>query len=168
MDTTLEKVTFADRSTLASMMELYLYEFSVWENTNLNQHGLYGYPYLDYYFTEPKRFAYFIKVEGKLAGFALVCDYCYVREDDALFMAEFFILKKYRNRGIGKKSAIDVIKKHPGKWELTLHPENKGAYPFWYAVIKSVSKQYEIKEQVQGVYDEALATAFLFEVSEMT
>ena len=36
MDTTLEKVTFADRSTLASMMELYLYEFSVWENTDLN------------------------------------------------------------------------------------------------------------------------------------
>ncbi len=164
MSYTIEKVTFIERSTLERLLELYLYEFSSWENTDVNQHGLYGYPYLDYYFTEPKRFAYFIKVDGNLAGFAMVCDYCYVRNDDAFFMAEFFILKKYRNKGIGKLSAIEVIKKHPGSWELTVHPKNTGSHSFWHSVIQAVSKNYEIIENVEGVYEETLASAFLFEV----
>lgn len=55
----------------------------------------------------------------------MVCGFCYVSEDtDTLFMSEFFVMKKYRRQGIGKKAAIEVLQMHPGKWELTVHPNN--------------------------------------------
>lgn len=162
----IERVKEEQREILAHLIELYEYDFSEYENSDVNSYGLYGYSYLDYYWTEKNRYAYFIKVDGKLAGFAMVCGYCYVSKDkETLFMAEFFVMKKYRKQGIGKYTAKEVLKKHPGKWELTVHPNNQISYRFWKGVISEVAKS-EIVEvgQVEDVYDDALATAYLFEV----
>jgi hypothetical protein len=95
----LVRVTEDKVPVLARLLELYEYEFSGFEHTDVNEDGCFGYPYLKIYFTEPKRFAYFIEVDHKLAGFVMVCDYCYVSQDDRLFMAEFFVMKKYRQLG---------------------------------------------------------------------
>ena len=38
---------------------------------DVNVEGNYGYEYLDCYFEEENRYPYFIKVDGKLAGFAI-------------------------------------------------------------------------------------------------
>ena len=154
-----------EKSVLSHLMELYQYDFSDFEGTDVNQYGLYGYTYFDHYWTETKRFPYFFKVDGKLAGFVLVCDYCYVRKDeDALFMAEFFVMKKYRLKGIGKTAAMTVFKNHPGKWELTVHPKNPTSQLFWQRVIKETCSYYEVKTDVKDVYDHHLAHAYLFEV----
>ena len=39
---------------------------------DVNDDGAYGYRYLDHYWTEEGRYAYFIKVSGKLAGFVMI------------------------------------------------------------------------------------------------
>ena len=62
----LVRITLEDREILMNLLEKYLYEFSQYEETEVNVLGLYGYEYLDYYFVEPNRWAYFMKVEGKL------------------------------------------------------------------------------------------------------
>ena len=41
-----------DRDTVMNLLEKYLYEFSQWEKTDVNDKGLYGYEYLDCYFEE--------------------------------------------------------------------------------------------------------------------
>lgn len=41
-----------DRDTMMNLLEKYLYEFSQWEKTDVNDNGLYGYEYLDCYFEE--------------------------------------------------------------------------------------------------------------------
>lgn len=43
-----------DRDTMMNLLEKYLYEFSQWEKTDVNDDGLYGYEYLDCYFEEEK------------------------------------------------------------------------------------------------------------------
>lgn len=159
------RVKEEERLILSHLIELYEYDFSDFEGTDVNSLGLYGYTYLDYYWTEPRRFPYFIKVNGKLAGFAMVCDHCYVSQDKStLFMSEFFVMKKYRGQGVGKQAAINVLKQHPGKWELTVHPSNSISHQFWNRVIKEVSSKYEIIQDVQDVYDHHLAIAYLFHV----
>ena len=93
----------------------------------------------------------------------MVCGFCYVSEDtDTLFMSEFFVMKKYRRQGIGKKAAIEVLQMHPGKWELTIHPNNPVSHKFWKSVIAQVSDT-EIRI-VENVEDDAPATAYLFRV----
>jgi predicted acetyltransferase len=155
-----------EKLILSHLLELYHNEFSDYEGTDVNALGLYGYSYLDYYWTEERRFAYFIKVDGKLAGFAMVCNHCYVSKDPSTnFMAEFFVMRKYRRRGIGKQVAQDVIKRHPGKWELTVHLDNHPSHPFWEQVIQSVCESYEVIQDIENVYERALARAYLFSVS---
>lgn len=155
-----------EKTILSRLIELYEYDFSEFENNDVNSLGLYGYSYLDYYWTEDRRFAYFIKVDGKLAGFVMVCDFCYVSKDrDTLFMSEFFVMKKYRKLGIGKFAAKEVFNMHKGKWELTLHPRNLVATKFWTNVIEECSENnYKIYENIEDVYDDALATAYTFEI----
>ena len=36
-----------DKETLGNLLEKYLYEFSEWEDQDVDGNGLYGYPYLD-------------------------------------------------------------------------------------------------------------------------
>lgn len=160
----LVRVTQEKAAVLARLLELYEYEFSDFEKTDVNEDGLFGYPYLKYYFTEEKRAAYFIEVDDKLAGFVMVCDYCYVTKEDRTFMAEFFVMKKYRNRGIGRQAAFETFKRHKGKWELTVHPNNPVSHHFWESVIHAVDPTYQTIKDVKDVYDNHLAKAFLFEV----
>ena len=57
-----------DRDIMMNLLEKYLYEFSQWEKTDVNDNGLYGDEYLDCYFEENNRCLYFIKVDEKIAG----------------------------------------------------------------------------------------------------
>lgn len=154
------------REILAHLIELYEYDFSEYENSDVNSYGLYGYSYLDYYWTEENRYAYFIKVDSRLAGFVMICDYCYVsKEKGTKSLAEFFVMKKYRRQGVGRYVAKEIFQKHPGKWELTVHPNNPISHKFWNSVISENAKgEIKVVEQVEDVYDKALATAYLFEV----
>ena len=102
----------------------------------MNEHGYYGYSYLDYYWTEEKRFAYFIMVDQKIAGFVLVCDYCEAtKEADALSIAEFFVMKNFRRQGIGRRAAEITFDLFPGTWEVHQYLENKESLLFWENVI---------------------------------
>ena len=41
-----------DKDVLYNLLEKYLYEFSQWEKTDVDEKGLYNYEGLDYYLTE--------------------------------------------------------------------------------------------------------------------
>ena len=71
MKVELVEIQETEKSVLRHLMELYAYDFSEYDNADVNQHGLYGYTYFDYYWTENTRNPFFIKVDGKLAGFCI-------------------------------------------------------------------------------------------------
>ena len=100
-----------DRDIMMNLLEKYLYEFSQWEKTDVNDNGLYGYEYLDCYFEENNRCLYFIKVDEKIAGLILISDYPEVPEESTDFcLSEFFIMHKYRSRP-GLNTVINFISK---------------------------------------------------------
>lgn len=126
----------SDRKTLMNLLEKYLYEFSQWEKTDVNNDGLYGYEYLDCYFEEENRYPYLIWVDDKLAGFVLVSNYPEVPEEGTDFcLSELFIMNKYRRKGYGKEAVFRVFDMHHGKWQLKRHPHNIGSVYFWDNVI---------------------------------
>lgn len=121
------KVKKEEKEILLNLLEKYEYEFSQYTLIDVNPLGLYGYDYLDYYFTEENRYAYFIKVDGKLAGFVMINDYPEIPDEKTDFcVSEFFVLFKYRKQGIGRKAIFEVLDKHRGKWQLKRHPKNIG------------------------------------------
>lgn len=68
----LKRVAIEERQIFANLLEKYIHEFSKYTLVDVNPLGLYGDLYLDYYWVEHKRWAYFIYVDAKLAGFVIV------------------------------------------------------------------------------------------------
>ncbi len=138
MEIELIEVQEEEKSVLRNLMELYAYDFSEFDDADVNAHGLYGYTYFDYYWTEDGRVPFFVKVDGKLTGFVLVNEYCYlVKESGTKSIGEFFVMRKYRRKGIGKTVAQMVFDKFPGKWEIIQHGENEPSKIFWEEVIRA-------------------------------
>lgn len=167
MNIEIKPVSIDEKEVLRNLLEKYDYEFSKWDQRDVNSLGLYGYKYLDYYWTEDKRFAYFILVNQKLAGFVMINDLPEVDDRETDFqIAEFFIFHKYRRLGIGKKLFFYVLNKHRGRWQLKCHPKNVVSLYFWKNVINEyTSGKYEYVEAYPNTeYDDgSLANVFFFE-----
>lgn len=67
-------------------------------------------------------------------------------------MAEFFVLQRYRHRGVGAEMAEKVWYRCPGKWQIRVRSNNLPARSFWESAIakftrKPVSSQdFQIEE----------------------
>jgi predicted acetyltransferase len=127
----------ADKSVLRQLMELYSHDFSEFTGEDVDEHGFYGYSYLDHYWAEDGRYPFFIKVDGKIAGFALVRKSCgdYSASESVCNIAEFFVMRKYRRMNVGGVAAKCVFELFKGEWEVRVLHVNVPALPFWRKVI---------------------------------
>lgn len=133
-------VTKNEKEILNALLEKYQYEFSQWDKKDISENGLYGYEYLDCYFEEENRYPYFIKSDGKLAGFVIVSDYPEVPDTELDFcLSEFFVLYKYRRSGVGREAVRQLLEKHHGKWQLKRHPHNTASVHFRNKVIDELT-----------------------------
>jgi predicted acetyltransferase len=124
-----------DKPVLAILLELYRHDLNEIDRRDLGPDGRYGYAYLDQYWTEEGRHAFFLRVEEALAGFALVR---VVRGGDGtpeIQMSEFFVLRKYRRRGVGEVAARHLFDRFAGTWMIAELPDNLMAQRFWRRVI---------------------------------
>jgi predicted acetyltransferase len=145
MRITVDLVKRDEMEILRNLLEKYRYEFSQYDDTDVNNLGLYGYDYFDNYWTEENRYPFFIKADGQLAGFAMINDYPDIKIDMDYSMAEFFIMYKYRKLGVGKYAAKYIFNKLKGKWQLKLHPKNIISEKFWIKIIDEYTNgNYEI------------------------
>lgn len=163
----LKQVTIDKKEILRNLLEKYNYEFSQWDKRDVNKLGLFGYKYLDYYWTEDKRWAYFILVDNKLAGFAMAIDLPEVDDRETDFqMAEFFVLHKHRQSGVGRQAFCKVLDMHKGKWQLKRHPANIASVNFWDKVINEYTNgRFELIKAYPGTeYDDGtLGDVYFFE-----
>lgn len=148
MDIKLEKAAIEQKSVLRNLLELYNYEFTEFEPDDVDEHGLYGYKYLDHYWTEEGRHPFFIRVDGKLAGFVLVREIGTSHGNSVYSMAEFFVMKKYRKTGVGRKAANMVFDTFIGEWKVSEIEKNVPAQCFWRRVVGeyTVGSFEEIRE----------------------
>ena len=152
MQVELQPVSIEKREILANLLEKYEYEFSQWNLCDVNPLGLYGYKYLDCYWLEENRWAYFILADGKLAGFVMVNDYAEAPERATDFsMAEFFVMHKYRRAGVGSFAAKAAFNLHRGRWQLKYHPKNTASAVFWPKVVEEYTNgAYELVRAYPG------------------
>ena len=117
---------------LANLLELYVHDFSEFLDVEVGSDGRFGYPRLPLYWSEPGRHPFLVRVDGHWAGFALVTRGSEVSgRKDVWDMAEFFVLRGYRRRGIGTQIAQEVWRLFPGWWEVRVMEPNVSARDFW-------------------------------------
>ena len=122
MHITLTEIPHADKVILRNLMELYLHDFE-FDGEYANEHGPFaqqgggdlqlgepavthvrGYGYIDHYWTDEGRHPFLIRVDGRIAGFVLVRRLSAGSGPPEHSIVEFFVMKKYRRRGVGRHS----------------------------------------------------------------
>jgi len=117
---------------LANLLELYAHDFSEFHNLELGPDGRFGYKHLSLYWREPGRYPFLVKVDGQLAGLVLVKRGEEGSGDENVWdMAEFFVVRGYRRRGIGTGVAHEVWRRFPGRWQVRVMEANRAAHRFW-------------------------------------
>ncbi|MFD1737259.1 hypothetical protein ACFSCX_11915 [Bacillus salitolerans] len=53
---------------------------------------------------------------------------------------QFFILQKYKGKGLGKKAALMTFDLYSGKWQFNQIENNYPAQAFWRSTIKEYTK----------------------------
>lgn len=138
----------ADQPLLQRMLELYQHDLSdIWDQ-DLDDQGLFGYE-LDRFMDPPGAWAYVFRVEGHAAGLALVDTRVRIAGDD-FWMDQFFVLRKYRRRGMGAAAARQVFALHPGRWQVGQMPHNLAAQAFWRRVIGQCTAGQYTEEQLSA------------------
>jgi predicted acetyltransferase len=123
-------------SVLRQLFDFHVYDFSELMGLDVEHDGRFKLPDLAAYWTDPWRHPFFIRVDAKLAGFALVHERSRLTGADGINdIAEFFVMRRYRRQGVGELAAGEIFKRFAGSWEVRQRHANVGAIAFWRRVI---------------------------------
>ena len=138
-EVTLETAEPGDAPALSCLLELYIHDLSEVFAVDIGEDGRFGYDGLPLYWSEKeRRFPFLIRAGGRLAGFVLAKRGSPATDDPAdLDVAEFFVLRRNRREGVGRRAAVLLWNRLPGHWIVRVSEGNRGALPFWSDVISA-------------------------------
>lgn len=139
---TLIPATLDDYPTIQNMGRFYVYDMSEFmgdeEGWHIPENGLYECIDFKKYWQTNDAFPFLVRYKGELAGFVIVDK---KGSDDKIDfnMAQFYIIRKFKGKGLGKCVAHHCFNTFKGTWEVMVMPHNTGAYQFWKKTITSYS-----------------------------
>jgi len=136
----LRTATAADAELLGNLLELYIHDLSVFfPQVQLGPDGRFGYAALPLYVAGASdRWAWLIEYQGRVVGFALAQRGSPATDDPSVLdVAEFFVLRRFRDQGVGCAAAHAMWKLLPGTWTVRVSPRHARALAFWQATIAS-------------------------------
>jgi len=132
-----------DRIKIANLFNYYVYDMSEFTGWSPGGSGLFvddpEQITIHEYWQNEYYFPYVIKVDDELAGFALVR---MLNEKDCFDIGQFFVLRKFKGKGIGREAIEYLFRTHPGKWQVRVLVQNTGAKVFWDRVLPESSKTH--------------------------
>jgi predicted acetyltransferase len=127
--------TSADKLIVERLLQLYEHDNSEFFGADVDPDGIYHVVDADTLW-QPDWNVFLVKVDGHLAGFAFVSRHpSYLGDGETYLMDEFFVMRKYRRRGVGEYVARTLFDCFPGRWEVSEWPTNIGSHAFWRRVI---------------------------------
>jgi predicted acetyltransferase len=125
---TLDPLSGAEEPVLNRLMQLYAYDFSEFMGFDIANDGVFPLVYR----SEPWQHAYLLRVEGNLAGFVILDEKSRITQDPEIMdVAQFFVMRKYRRKGVGARAASLAFDLFPRQWEVRQTAANVAATAFW-------------------------------------
>ena len=134
----------AQRPVFDRLLQLYLYDFSVFapigsSHGEVDEEGRFFYPGIDSYWQQDGHIPLLIRADDHLAGFVLVNEWSALGRPLDHVVAEFFVLRKYRRARVGERAALLVFRRYPGQWEVPVAWYNPPAQAFWRSVAEELA-----------------------------
>lgn len=140
--------TLKEYPIIQNMARFYVYDMSEYmgkeEGWEIPEDGLYECIDFKKYWEDENSFPFLIYYQKEMAGFVIV-DKKGSDQTIDFNMAQFFILRKFKNQGVGRHVARQCFRKFAGAWEVMVMPGNEGAYRFWQSVIKNDAQDHFVE-----------------------
>lgn len=119
-------------------MSQYMSDEKGWE---IPEDGLFECIDFKKYWDQEDTSPFILRQNKEIAGFVIV-DKKGSDEKVDFNMAQFFILRRFKGKGIGRAAAYHCFDRFPGVWEVMVMPKNEGAYHFWKKVVTSYTNHH--------------------------
>jgi predicted acetyltransferase len=134
--------TADERPIFDNLLQLYVHDFSeLFAGTprcDLGDDGRYAVDIpIGTWWTAAQHVPLLFRLDGRLAGFALLNATGHGDVPIDRNVAEFFVVRKYRRTGLGRAAAQTLFSRYPGRWEAAVMRANTGARTFWDRTITS-------------------------------
>jgi predicted acetyltransferase len=155
-----------EAAIIANLMQLYIHDFSeLWFDRategELGPDGRYAdYPGLETYWCDPARQAWLFRLNDAPVGFALINGIAHSPTPIDRAVAEFFVVRKHRRRGVGQAAAHGLFGSAWGVWEAATARRNATARAFWRRAAETYPGVRDIVEEDRrdALWDGAVLT----------
>ncbi|MGL5999451.1 MAG: GNAT family N-acetyltransferase [Pseudomonas proteolytica] len=148
-DTTVELIQTGPEQAelIRNLYQFYAYESSDWEQEDVEQDGRFYIheEHLSRYWQEPQWSANLLLVDGYIAGFLLI-ERSELPGINALELADLFILKRYRRKGIGRALATQVLTSGEADWLVRFYDQDEASQAFWRSVLDNLPRPVQAIE----------------------
>jgi len=115
------------RPIIERLWQLYRHDLSEFWGTMPDAEGLFPPGRLPTSFNDPDWSGYLIHSGPSIAGFALIRGIA----AEPRVIADFFVVRAARRQRVGHDAALDLLHRHPGRWEIPFQDVNTAAASFW-------------------------------------
>ena len=149
-----------ERGLLENLAQFYSYDFSEVLEMHVGEDGRFGGVDLTPYWVDEWKHPFLLRVDDKLAGFALISERSKITGKSGVFdMTEFFVLRRFRRHGVGRAAAFAAFDRFAGPWEVRQREENSSATAFWRRTIDEYTRgNYEETRWVRPQWSEIVQT----------
>ena len=141
MNVVLCKADESDLPIVKNLVHYYVYDMSEHMGWPCRPDGVYsGCDNIESFWNEEGKHAFILRHEDELVGFAMVRGN---HEEDEIdySIAEFFVLRKFRGKGVGEKVARQLFDRFSGQWMVAQLVDNRPAIAFWRKVISRYTQR---------------------------
>ncbi len=123
---------------LRNLFEHYIHDLAEWFDIDTRADGSYSYDTSLVW--KDGCLAFLARVGDSIAGFAVVGSALeWLGDTGAKDVREFFVIRRYRRRGLGRRMASLLWNRYPGEWLVRVLESNTPAILFWRISISSYS-----------------------------
>lgn len=169
----LKRAVPEDNPVLQNLAQLYAHDFSEFMDIDVDSNGKYGDPERGFVMWDncwldrdarrqldrstAEHHPFIVIVDGALAGFSMVKSNIDSPDDSiwrcGSYIQDFFIMRKFRGKGVGRYIAEKIFDMFPGKWDIEQLETNTPAIAFWRKVIDDyTSGQFEEQKGHDSVH----------------
>ncbi|MGF1770618.1 GNAT family N-acetyltransferase [Enterovibrio makurazakiensis] len=147
MEVSLINIKAESRHVLENLFPYYIYDMSEYMGWSPNENGDFSFnkSSLDVYWKQEDHAPFFIHADGEIAGFVLVRKY--PPEGLTYDIEQFFVLRKFKGKGVGKQALKLAAARFEGRWQIRVLLGNEVALRFWKSAISSLVGENYIESQ---------------------
>src|SRR5450432_2105692 len=133
----ISKIGPESEAVLRNLFQHYLHDMAEWFEIDTEPDGSYAYDFSSIWNNYN---VYLAKVDAAIAGFALIGSASeWLGEAGGHDVHEFFVIRRFRRSGFGKRMATILWSKYPGDWLVRVLESNVPAVLFWRSAISTYS-----------------------------